>query len=419
MRKVAFTIVAKNYIGLAKILEKSFLENNSNSDFLIFVSDEYDGDEQDVIVAKKVLRINEADWIDMSFKYDITEFCTSIKPFCFSYLFEKCGYDIVLYFDPDIYVFDSLYDIFKTLEKKHFYLTPHLVTPDVSPNDDRVCLQSGIFNLGFIGLSISKEVKTFLNWWESRLKNLCFDDLLSYTFTDQKWANFIPAFYPEQFYSSLHLGMDVAPWNYFERKLMKRNGSIYVTNRITGSKEEFPLLFVHYSGFNYKELISGQISRNRRGKVVIYDDVNLILEYYRQTILDNQGLFNAYIDLPYTYATYENGDKIDKVHRRIYRNLTENNRSCTAPFSVGSGTLHSKIYSKKMITGENVNRLSQEGISNLGSKSKWICAIMKVVYRLVGYKRYLQLLKYLKYFSRLEAQAFLVESTMSEHVLPQ
>lgn len=419
MRKVAFTIVAKNYIGLAKILEKSYLENNPDSDFLIFVSDEFEGNEQDVVVSKKVLSINELDWIDMSFKYDITEFCTSIKPFCFSYLFEKCGYDIVLYFDPDIYVFDALSEIFSTLEEKHFYLTPHLVTPDVSPNDDRICLQSGIFNLGFIGLSASKEVQMFLSWWESRLKNLCFDDLLTYTFTDQKWANFIPAFFPEQFYSSLHLGMDVAPWNYFERKFTEKNGRIFVTNRITCFKEEYPLLFVHYSGFNYKELISGQITRNRRGKVVIYDDVSLILEYYRHKILDNQGLFNAYIDLPYTYGTYENGDKIDKVHRRIYRNLTENNRLYNNPFRIGPGTLHSKICARKMITGANVNRLSQDGVSNLGSKSKCICAIMKVVYRIVGYKRYLQLLKYLKYFSRLEAQAFLVDSTMREHVLPQ
>lgn len=417
--KAAFTIVAQNYIGLAKILEQSFLEKNKDADFVIFVSDEYDGVETDVIEARTVLNISQETWQDMCFKYDITEFCTAIKPFCFSYLFSDRGYDIALYFDPDIYVFSSLDDVFDKLTEKTFYLTPHIVTPDSKPNDDRVFLQSGIYNLGFIGISSSSEAKLFLAWWESRLMNLCFDDLFSYTFTDQKWANFIPAFFPEKVFVSTHLGMNFAPWNYFERQVIFKDDKFYVKNRIMNSSDEYPLLFVHYSGFNYKELIEGKVSRNRRGAVEIYEDVTNVLDFYKEVIIKSINIFSKYIDLPYSYGVYKNGDKIDRIHRRIYRNMTENNIWVESPFCTGKGSFYSKIASRGMITNSNVNRLSQESVSQLDSKSRFFCRIMKMVYRVLGYKRYLQLLKFLKYFSRYEAQAFLIEPSMTSHVLPK
>jgi hypothetical protein len=325
----------------------------------------------------------------------------------------------VLYFDPDIYIFNSLKAVFHTLETKHFYLTPHLVTPNPAPDGDRVYLQAGVFNLGFIGISSSPESNLFLKWWESRLKSLCFDDLVSYTFTDQKWANFIPAFFPEETYVSTDLGMNLAPWNYFERHIYLRDNKYYVRNRVYNDNAEFPLLFVHYSGFNYKELIDGKVSRNRRGSVEIFEDVTAILDYYRMVINNNIDTFSSYIDLPYSYGFYENGDKIDKVHRRIYRNLMECNIIIESPFSTGKGSFHSRIAKRGMITNNDVNRLSQEGVSQFASKSKMVCNVMRGAYRILGYKHYLQLLKFMKYLSRYEAQAFLVDSSMSTHVLPQ
>ena len=38
----AFTIVAKNYVGLAQLLQKSIMHHNSNIDFYIIVADELD-----------------------------------------------------------------------------------------------------------------------------------------------------------------------------------------------------------------------------------------------------------------------------------------------------------------------------------------------------------------------------------------
>ena len=84
--KSVFTIVAKNYIGLAKVLRQSMLEKNEDVSFYIFVADEqcdeYEG-EKGVLFAKDCVDIDRKTWIDMSFKYSLTEFCTAIKPFCF------------------------------------------------------------------------------------------------------------------------------------------------------------------------------------------------------------------------------------------------------------------------------------------------------------------------------------------------
>ena len=95
MKKTAFTICAKNYIGLALALEKSLKEHSKDVDFYIFVADEFSLEEdieslpENVIIAKKVIGISDAQWNQMSFKYDITEFCTSIKPTCFKYILEQ------------------------------------------------------------------------------------------------------------------------------------------------------------------------------------------------------------------------------------------------------------------------------------------------------------------------------------------
>ncbi len=88
MKECAFTIVAKNYIGLAQILGQSLQRQNPAIDFRIYVADEMtDGNATlppNVVIAKTALKdLSDSQWTDMAFKYDLTEFCTAIKPFCF------------------------------------------------------------------------------------------------------------------------------------------------------------------------------------------------------------------------------------------------------------------------------------------------------------------------------------------------
>ena len=87
MKTCAFTIVAKNYIGLAMILGKSLARYNPEIDFKIVVADEIDSEIKDlpsnILIAKEELDYSPDIWRNMSFKYDLTEFCTAIKPTAF------------------------------------------------------------------------------------------------------------------------------------------------------------------------------------------------------------------------------------------------------------------------------------------------------------------------------------------------
>ena len=71
MNICAFTIVAKNYIGLARILGHSLSKVNPDINFKIFVADEFPQNVKslpdNVIISRKVLDYSSEEWTDMSF----------------------------------------------------------------------------------------------------------------------------------------------------------------------------------------------------------------------------------------------------------------------------------------------------------------------------------------------------------------
>lgn len=146
----------KNYVGLALVLEQSIKRYYNNLDFYIFVADELNNDEtypQNVIESKHILDIKDELWQNMSFKYNITEFCTSIKPAVFLHLINE--YEKVIYLDPDILFFNNIEAIYKLLDNNLIILTPHITQiTEISCSDspENTWLRSGIFNLGFCGL---------------------------------------------------------------------------------------------------------------------------------------------------------------------------------------------------------------------------------------------------------------------------
>ena len=62
------------------------MSKNKNSDFFVIIADEEENGQD--LSAFCVMRIEKSKFLDMAFKYDVTEFCTAIKPFGFRYFFE-------------------------------------------------------------------------------------------------------------------------------------------------------------------------------------------------------------------------------------------------------------------------------------------------------------------------------------------
>lgn len=257
MKQAVFTIVAQNYLTMGEVLGESVKHNNSNLDFYIIVADsninssvepEY-GDKAQHIIGASELQIPKFN--ELAFKYNVTEFCTALKPFSFNYLLNK-GYDKVIYFDPDIYVFSSLHPILDRLDSSSLIVTPHVCTLQnhyTGLVPEPMLMHVGIYNFGFCAFANTQNSASILEWWQTRLIDQCYADKLEALHTDQKWMDFIPSL-TDDIYIERHLGCNMAIWNWHERLLHEEENKFWVSNRVQPS-EKVLLIFFHFSNFSF------------------------------------------------------------------------------------------------------------------------------------------------------------------------
>ena len=70
-------------------------------------------------------------------------------------------------------------------------------------------LASGVYNLGFIG--VSARARPFLDWWWEATRREALNDLTRMMFTDQRWADFVPCFFDHHILKDT--AYNVAYWN--------------------------------------------------------------------------------------------------------------------------------------------------------------------------------------------------------------
>ncbi len=121
----------------------------------------------------------------------MVEVCTAVKgPF----LHQACASDaeVVIYLDPDTALFSSLSPLIDLLAHDDILLTPHLVDANTERqaifDNDLSASRTGIFNLGFVAVKAGGEGARFGQWWNDRLLEYCYDDMLQGLFVDQKWC---------------------------------------------------------------------------------------------------------------------------------------------------------------------------------------------------------------------------------------
>lgn len=420
MKECAFTIVAKNYIGLAQILQKSLTACSPTVDFRIFVADEFLEEPstlpEGVVIAKDTLTgLSPQQWTDMAFKYDLTEFCTAIKPFCFDYIL-GLGYDKAYYFDPDIYIFSSIDPISHALDDHSMALTPQVVgihTHYTGEHPEWAMNVNGIFNLGFCAIRNDEWGRRVVGWWKERLRDQAFADRAVGQFTDQKWMDWMPALLGDRLCVLQSLGMNMAPWNYFERQVQRNaDGRLTVSYRTDDMPQrDDPLTFVHFAGYDYTQLKQGIISRKRIEDLKEYDDLAIINGQYRDAIVANASVFDSFIRQPYSYATYDNGTPIAAFHRRLYHGLATPPAN---PFSTAKGSFYDLIAKKGMLITESIDGASRRNLSGMDGKKRLLARFYGLLYRLMGYKRYVMFVKSLYFYCRPEWHTFLIRQTPKE-----
>jgi lipopolysaccharide biosynthesis glycosyltransferase len=163
MKNCYFTICARNYLAQALTLRDSL--RHINEEVRIYVIDL--SEDIDCSVNESIYDVTESllpDYHQLAMKYDVTEYSTSIKPYCFSKLFEE-GYDKVIYLDPDMYIYGTLDYITENLNKYSIVLTPHFCNIQINSNTagyDKNLLCDGIYNLGFVAIK-NDDIETLLN----------------------------------------------------------------------------------------------------------------------------------------------------------------------------------------------------------------------------------------------------------------
>ena len=407
----AFTICAKNYLAQALTLRESFLKHNPSLNFFIFLADKIDGVEDvDGVVALDKSWI--PDWVNMAFKYDVIEFNTSIKPFCFGKLF-KDGYEKVIYLDPDIYVTRPLDFIYECLNDKSIVLTPHYC--DIEEHFDGAVSEEtfnkvGIYNLGFCALKNDKVGQEIAKWWQNRLQYKCYSQSSEGLFVDQKWMDYIPGFFPDATCVSSHHGMNVAIWNLHERELFIDEKQGYMIRR-KKTGDEFPLLFFHFSGFDpFETTVINR--RHPQFNVTTYPSFKPIIEEYRERVYANG--YDRFSKMTYGFNHYFDGSVITPLQRRIFRVYLNDHKVEFNPFEINTPfykILKNSRLLLKASTKQNGFASYTKEEKNKGKKleNKVVKPILKLTLRVLGAERYAMLIRLFTLAGDKEYHSFLME----------
>lgn len=324
-----FTSAAINYLPKVRMLFQSLRRHHPDWTLHLALADrrpedlDLSGEPVDQIHAVAELAI--PDWQGWAFCHTITELATAIKPFLLRQLLEQSGEGgKVIYLDPDTVVFSPLDDILQALDQAAIVLTPHQTRPEATLAaviDNEICsLKHGIYNLGFLAVSNTDTGQAFADWWSQRTYFFCRDDIPNGLFTDQRWIDLVPAFFPGVaiMRSGRH---NLATWNITTRELSVDGEGNY---RVDGE----PLGFYHFTGFD-----SGahRVMAAKNGG----DNPSMarLIHWYSEQIrpLADDPLSRR----PWAFAHFSDGSPISREQRLVYRLRRDLQRRFPDPFASG------------------------------------------------------------------------------------
>jgi glycosyltransferase involved in cell wall biosynthesis len=267
-------------------------------------------------------------WRHFSMKYDIMELNTAVKPYAIQYLMEKFDAKRVIYFDPDILVYNPLDHIFGLLDTHLCVLTPHITSPlndDFSPSEVDF-LKVGTYNLGFFAISQNGNWNSLLGWWQDRLYEDCTREVERGLFVDQHWMDLVPSLFASA-YVLREPEYNVAYWNLSHRQLEFSINDGYTVNGR-------PLCFFHFSGFSVKnpETVSKHQNRFHFGN--LNEATRACYLDYRRRLLDCG--FEETSKYPYAYGHFDNGVPITDVLRICLRNQDSKGEIWPDPYLLDS-----------------------------------------------------------------------------------
>jgi glycosyltransferase involved in cell wall biosynthesis len=320
-----YTSIAANYIPKARVLAHSVKKFHPDFSFHLVLCDTMPGEfrlEQEpfdsVLTLEDLGLDNPAQW---TFEHTLVELSTGVKGFALEKLLAIAGCTEVLYLDPDIVVLSPLDRLLAHFQSASILLTPHITEPEkgleaILDNEFSV-LQHGVYNLGFVGVKNSEEGRRFASWWANRLFHFCYDDIPRGIFTDQRWADLIPAYFVD--YKILRDPVyNVCTWNLTHRKV---TGSLGKGLLVNGE----PIVFYHFSGLD-----SGaqQLMLDKYGAAM---PALYALRQWYLAECDRMGQ-REFSGLAWAFGAFDNGEPIAPEQRKLYRSRGDLKRAFPQPF---------------------------------------------------------------------------------------
>lgn len=305
-----FTIVSNNYLHYANTLFESLQAHCPQADLVLGLCDRKTP--ETYCPAAEIVEINELDIPELGtfiYQYSILELNTAIKPYVVELLMNR-GYKKVIYFDPDIRIFNNLDSMLGLLDEHNVLLTPHLTNllDDGKWPTELSILQAGSYNLGYIALRTCEETRKLVKWWQAKLYKECVVDLPRNLFVDQKWMDLVPSMFAGV-YINRDPSWNIAYWNLNHRCLEQRaDGGFDVDGK--------PLTFFHFSGFSIEATTLSK-HQSRFDKGPRGTPLRELCSLYEDALTRN-GI-ERFKSLPYAFSHFADGTKVPDAARRLIR----------------------------------------------------------------------------------------------------
>lgn len=332
----AFTSCSYSYLNRARILASTLRRQHPDwVIWLVMTDKEPNGfllnlDEEDydrVLTAEELFGDETEQWL---FSHDIVEACTAVKARACLHILEYADCEKLIYFDPDIAVFNSMSPLLHLLDDYSIVLTPHQIDPEprdmsVAIRDNEITsLDYGVFNLGFVAISNDNEGRRFAQWWDDRLSDWCYDRLDIGLFVDQKWCNLAPCFF-DRVNILRDPGYNVASWNLSRRKMQfDKEGNALINGVL--------LRFYHFTKLGPIGDVMTQ--RYAADNIEVYE----LWRWYRQQV--SLATESSIPEGWWYYGKFDNGIKIPKSVRELYRDRKDLRLAFRAPLSTASASFY-------------------------------------------------------------------------------
>lgn len=334
------TIVAKRELPYARVLARSFAERHPDAPFFVLLADEIQGcfepgSEPFQLLTFRDLGVPDAN--AFRFIHQRKPLTYASTPYFLTALLDQ-GFDRAVFLKQESLVMGDLGPILFWLEESEIVLTPHLLAPldgkDASSRELNI-LQSGVFNVGLLGVRDGLTSRRFLAWWADRVYAHCLHAVEEGMHYEQRWLDLVPVYF-EHVRIARDPGANIGHWNLPERSAVN------------------PRL-LRFSGFD-PDCPERVTQHSERLTLAELGDVAQAFVRYAEALKD--AGWDTAQNWPYAYDRFDDGVPIPDIARDVYRELGDLRVTLGDPFTT-PGVSFRRWLDEPVAPGRRVSRLWQ------------------------------------------------------------